>query len=214
MFLKFTKKYFWHLMTFLIQLILDINAHVALFRDMLIHVGQSKDNPELREKIRKYRHICVDECRHAVDVMTDLVKSASDDDGCSLHDNSHLVSLYNLMQIFSRELIKSYRLIQVMPMDMSKLHENRSRPTNFGNVLGQLLLCKQINPDFRQEELCNIENSVNVIESLIAEVESYIPQPQGLIGDEGKSLSYLPCKETAHVKRNRLFCCISRPKYK
>lgn len=36
-----------------------------------------------------------------------------------LSDNPHLVLLYYLSQLFLRELFKSYRLIQVVPMDMS-----------------------------------------------------------------------------------------------
>lgn len=36
-----------------------------------------------------------------------------------LSDNPHLVLLFYLSQLFLRELFKSYRLIQVVPMDMS-----------------------------------------------------------------------------------------------
>lgn len=36
-----------------------------------------------------------------------------------LADNPHLVLLFYLSQLFLRELFKSYRLIQVVPMDMS-----------------------------------------------------------------------------------------------
>ncbi|CAD6999664.1 unnamed protein product [Ceratitis capitata] len=36
-----------------------------------------------------------------------------------LTDNPHLVLLFYLAQRFLHELIKSYRLIQVVPMDMS-----------------------------------------------------------------------------------------------
>jgi hypothetical protein len=36
-----------------------------------------------------------------------------------LTDNPHLVLLFYLSQLFVRELIKSHRLVQVIPMDMS-----------------------------------------------------------------------------------------------
>lgn len=36
-----------------------------------------------------------------------------------LADNPHLVLLFYLAQLFLRELIKSHRLVQVIPMDMS-----------------------------------------------------------------------------------------------
>lgn len=44
--------------------------------------------------------------------------SSSVSDGI-LTDNPHLVLLFYLSQLFLRELIKCYRLIQVVPMDMS-----------------------------------------------------------------------------------------------
>lgn len=55
---------FYSLHLFYLQLILEINSEVALFRDLLIHVGQSRDCPELREKIRKLRRSCVEACKH------------------------------------------------------------------------------------------------------------------------------------------------------
>ena len=45
------------------QVILDINVQIAIFRDLLIHVGTSKDAPELREKIRRVRRQCVEGCK-------------------------------------------------------------------------------------------------------------------------------------------------------
>ncbi|KAF7384462.1 hypothetical protein HZH68_014074 [Vespula germanica] len=41
----------------------DINCQVAQFRDLLINVGQPRDCPELREKIRKLRRSCVEACK-------------------------------------------------------------------------------------------------------------------------------------------------------
>ncbi|XP_075153726.1 uncharacterized protein LOC142227199 [Haematobia irritans] len=193
------------------KLISDINSHVALFRDMLIHVGQSKDSPDLREKIRKYRHICVDEFKHAVDVIIDLVKSTNLDVTCTPHDTSHLTPLLHLLQIFSNELLKSYRLIQIIPMDMSRINENRSRPTNFGNVLGQLLLCKQINPDFRSEELCSIANDINDMELLITEIQKIMPISN--MDQRKSSTSIIQFKRHSDAEKSQLLCCISRPKY-
>uniref|UniRef100_A0A1B0BDR9 Syntaxin N-terminal domain-containing protein n=1 Tax=Glossina palpalis gambiensis TaxID=67801 RepID=A0A1B0BDR9_9MUSC len=54
-------------------LIIEINSHVALFRDMLILVGQPRDCPELREKIRKLRRTCVETSKHMAHlIMTQL----------------------------------------------------------------------------------------------------------------------------------------------
>uniref|UniRef100_A0A1I8MNH1 Uncharacterized protein n=1 Tax=Musca domestica TaxID=7370 RepID=A0A1I8MNH1_MUSDO len=156
------------------KLIMDLNLHLTVFRDMLIHVGQSKDNPELRERIRKYRHICLEESKHANEVIVDLMKSSTED-----VEASHAVLLCQLLELFSNELFKCYRLIQIIPMDMSKLYENRSRPTNFGNVLGQLLLCKQIAPDFNQEELSSITNAIEDIKMLTKDLQQYVPATDG-----------------------------------
>lgn len=57
-----------HEMTFrtrliLFQLVLDINAQIALFRDLLVNIGQSRDCPEHRERIRKLRRSCVEACK-------------------------------------------------------------------------------------------------------------------------------------------------------
>lgn len=56
------------------QLIVEINSQVVLFRDMLIHVGQARDCPELREKIRKLRRTCVEACKHTGQIIMPQVK--------------------------------------------------------------------------------------------------------------------------------------------
>ncbi|KAG8233752.1 hypothetical protein J437_LFUL003822 [Ladona fulva] len=57
------------------KLITEVNAHVALFRDLLIHIGQSKDCPELRERIRKLRRQCVDALRNTSQQLLPQIKS-------------------------------------------------------------------------------------------------------------------------------------------
>ncbi|XP_055843993.1 uncharacterized protein LOC129910555 [Episyrphus balteatus] len=167
------------------RLIVEINSQVALFRDMLIHVGQSKDCPELREKIRKLRRSCIEACKHTVQVIMPQVKSAVADG--ILTDNPHLVLLFYLSQLFLRELVKSYRLIQVVPMDMSGYYENRAGPSNLGNVISQILLCKQITPDFNQEELCSITKDSQEIAMLLAEMQEYMPQHETYLEMEKES---------------------------
>lgn len=53
---------------------MEINSDVALFRDMLIHVGQTKDNPELREKIRKLRRTCMEAFKHTFQLFKTQLK--------------------------------------------------------------------------------------------------------------------------------------------
>lgn len=57
-----------------LQLILEINGQVALFRDLLIHIGQARDCPELREKIRKLRRSCVDACKHTSQLILPQIR--------------------------------------------------------------------------------------------------------------------------------------------
>lgn len=57
------------------QLIIEINTQVALFRDMLVHVGQAKDCPELRERIRKLRRTLVDLCNQTTSLILPQIKT-------------------------------------------------------------------------------------------------------------------------------------------
>lgn len=64
-----------HSLNVYFQLIVEINSQVALFRDLLIHVGQSKDCPELRERVRKVRRSCVEACKHTSQLILPQVKT-------------------------------------------------------------------------------------------------------------------------------------------
>ena len=46
------------------QMIGELNGLVAQFRQLLITIGQPKDSPEVREKIRRFRRQCVESCKH------------------------------------------------------------------------------------------------------------------------------------------------------
>lgn len=58
----------------MLQLITEINSQVALFRDLLIHIGTARDCPELREKIRKLRRTCVDACKHTSQLLLPQIR--------------------------------------------------------------------------------------------------------------------------------------------
>lgn len=53
---------------------MDINSQVASFRDMLIHIGQKHDSPELRAKIRKTRRACVEACKNTTNTILPPLK--------------------------------------------------------------------------------------------------------------------------------------------
>lgn len=51
-----------------------------------------------------------------------------------------------------------------------------------GNVISQILLCKQITPDFNQEELCSIAKDSQEISKIIKEMQEYMPKPENNLG--------------------------------
>lgn len=54
--------------------------------------------------------------------------------------------------------------------------ENRAGPSNLGNVISQILLCKQITPDFNEEELCSIIKDSQEIAKIISDMQEFMPQ--------------------------------------
>uniref|UniRef100_A0ABD2W3S7 Syntaxin N-terminal domain-containing protein n=1 Tax=Trichogramma kaykai TaxID=54128 RepID=A0ABD2W3S7_9HYME len=95
----------------------EINSQIAQFRDQLLTIGQSRDCPELREKIRKTRRDCVNACKKASEMVLPQMRSAMES-GIPA-DSPNLVLLFFLAQLFLRELHKSKNLVRVVPMDMT-----------------------------------------------------------------------------------------------
>lgn len=54
---------------------------------------------------------------------------------------------------------------------------------NIGNVLSQLLLCKQINPDFHAEELNSISKDSKEIAKLLTEMQEFLPRQEIHLGE-------------------------------
>ena len=46
-----------------LQMICELNCHVALLREHLLAMGGSRDSPELRERIRRTRLDCMTSCK-------------------------------------------------------------------------------------------------------------------------------------------------------
>ncbi|XP_017481527.1 PREDICTED: uncharacterized protein LOC108370646 isoform X2 [Rhagoletis zephyria] len=195
------------------MLIVEINSHVALFHDMLTEIGMSKDCPEWRENIRKLRRTCVESCKHTAQIILPQVRSSTADG--MLADNPHLVLLFYLAELLLRELLKSYRLVQVVPVDMSDYYENQAGPSNLGNVMSQILLCKQITPDFSQEELYSITKDSQEIARLLTEMQEYMLQNEAYIECKPAldSNGLWPFKRRRSViyKNISLLCCVSGP---
>ncbi|TDG46589.1 hypothetical protein AWZ03_007027 [Drosophila navojoa] len=174
------------------KLIMEINCYVAQFRELLIFIGQSRDSPELREKIRRLRRSCVDACKHTAHLITPQPKHCQG----SASGNLNLSLLYQLTQQFRHELLKSHRLIQLVPYDMTDYYAPaRTAPSNLGNVISQILLCKQINPDFQQEELCSISKDAQELYELLDELKPHLPSPE--TGNEADLYEQLPHSSAA-----------------
>ncbi|KAH8238930.1 hypothetical protein KR038_008889 [Drosophila bunnanda] len=194
------------------KLITEINCHVAQFRELLIFIGQARDSPELREKIRKLRRSCVDACKHTAHLITPQPRHCLG----SPSERMHLTLLFYLTQQFQHELIKSYRLIQLVPLDMTEYYApSRTAPSNLGNVISQILLCKQINPDFQQEELCSIVKDSQELSELMEELQAHLPfqeiSPELDLDPAQKSESSLVSLNTpAWYVRQRRRSCKSR----
>nr|XP_024217796.1 uncharacterized protein LOC106690372 isoform X1 [Halyomorpha halys] len=199
-------------------LISEINTQLALFRDMLIHIGTARDSPELREKIRKLRRTCVDACKHISNILLPPIRSAVAE-GIPV-DHPHLVLVFYMCQLFLRELGKCSRLVQLIPMDMTGYFENRAGPSNLGNVISQILLCKTIAPDFNQEEVCSIAKDSAELTRLLNEMQEFLPtqdtsseRPSALTNEEGSSRWTKKRRRSSLYKRFGTFCCIRRPSY-
>ncbi|KAL7013369.1 hypothetical protein ACKWTF_015357 [Chironomus riparius] len=199
------------------NLLIDINSQVAHFRDMLIQVGHDKhDSSDLRVSIRKTRRACVDLCTRAVAIVLPQING---DEITTPADNPHLLLLFYLTQLFLRELIRSYHLLKIIPMDMSGYFENRIGTQNIGNVLSQLLLCKQINPDFHAEELNSITKDSKEIAKILADMQEYLPKQEAYMErnevlTKDKNPGPWPAKRqrVESLYRNMgLLCCVSRP---
>lgn len=70
--------------------------------------------------------------------------------------------------------------------------ENRAGPSNLGNVISQILLCKQITPDFNQEELCSITKDSQEIARILQELQEFMPQQENYLGrySRGRSITW------------------------
>ncbi|XP_039757880.1 uncharacterized protein LOC120632134 isoform X2 [Pararge aegeria] len=200
------------------SLITDINVQLALFRDLLIHIGQPHDSPELRERVRRLRRTCVEATKQTSQLVLPACKKPAGE-GCA--DQPQLVLLYFMSQLLLRELAKCHRLVQLVPMDMTSYYENRAGPSNFGNVISQILLCKQITPDFNQEELCSIAKDTQEITRIVNDIQEYLPQHENLNhletsvalkGDDVNGL-WRNKRRGSLYKGMGVLCCMSRPNY-
>jgi hypothetical protein len=85
--------------------------------------------------------------------------------------------------------------------------ENRAGPSNLGNVISQILLCKQIAPDFNQEEIFSISKDSEDLTNILTESQKHLPQQDstnGKYGDMTNTLTecqkHLPQQDSTNGK--------------
>ncbi|XP_061396303.1 uncharacterized protein LOC133331932, partial [Musca vetustissima] len=100
---------------------------------------------------------------------------------------------------------------------LSLFSENRAGPSNLGNVISQILLCKQITPDFNQEELCSITKDSQDIALLLSEMQEFMPKHETYLERHTALDTNGPWANKGRhnyiCKNMSLFCCVSRPNY-
>lgn len=104
-----------------------------------------------------------------------------------------------LLFMFNLEL----KSIQVSSSEWTSfvcISDNRAGPSNLGNVISQILLCKQITPDFNQEELCSITKDSQEISRILKEMQEYMPQQENNLGTFTKDIfiKYLYIPSSIH----------------
>nr|XP_027211355.1 uncharacterized protein LOC113804678 [Penaeus vannamei] len=136
-------------------------------------------------------------------------------------DNQNFVHLVACTQLMSRELRKCKRLVQTMPVDMTEYYENKPGPSGMGGlgVISQLLLCKTLQPDFQQEEVCSIEKDSDDINAILKEMQDYMPQEDAanrnlaLTGEDMFSLWSKKRTRRSLYRNMSALCCTCKPAY-
>lgn len=95
--------------------------------------------------------------------------------------------------------------------------ENRPGPSNLGQVLSQILLCRQINPDFNQEEVCSIEKDTTEILALLDDMQEFMPKENSagekvVLAGEDMFSKWARRRRRKHTSRCEWdsLCCISK----
>ncbi|RZF36511.1 hypothetical protein LSTR_LSTR008846 [Laodelphax striatellus] len=111
--------------------------------------------------------------------------------------------------------------LMIIPASLNySLQENRAGPSNIGNVISQILLCKTIAPDFNQEEICSIAKDSQELTRIVHEMQEFLPQqeinaerPAALTGEDATNKWTKKRRRSSIYKNVGSFCCLCRPNY-
>ncbi|XP_037083223.1 uncharacterized protein LOC119103702 [Pollicipes pollicipes] len=193
------------------EMIFELNGHVALLREHLLAMGSARDSPELRERIRRTRIDCMTTCKQTASLLLPHIRKEMESG--ILVDSQCLVLLFSCTQLLYRELQKSTRLIDTMPMDMSQYYENRPGPSSsgLGNVISQIILHVPITPNFQREELISIAKDSREIDQLLSDMQEFMPKAESardtMWAVEGSLLPGKPRWRREHKVAGSSCCC-------
>ncbi|XP_077861902.1 regulator of G-protein signaling 7-binding protein-like [Saccoglossus kowalevskii] len=94
------------------KLALEINNQVAVYRELLIFIGDKTDSPVLREDITKIRRKCLGGMKVTKYKLAPYLSSKT-----PTHEfQSQSIQLIGCMELFLNEMKRSYSLIKAFPM--------------------------------------------------------------------------------------------------
>ncbi|CAH1253017.1 Hypp1064 [Branchiostoma lanceolatum] len=109
----------------------EFNVQIAVYRDLLTHIGGRRDTPGLRTEIRKTRYKCMElSCALKLRVEP-LTQTLNADQMEELQTRVHNVCC--ALELFIRELQKSYRLTSAFePREKRRKSRSASKPDDPG----------------------------------------------------------------------------------
>jgi len=172
--------------------LITLNLQVALFRDLLLDVGGSKDGPALREKVRRVRMGTVEAVIRTNKTLLPHIKNCLSEG--SIIDNGPLVCLYLFSMLLERELEKCLKLVTSLPIQgMDKYFESKSQKpgtSGIGTMVTQIALCNPVKPDFNVEEAASVRKNKNELMTVLEDMAEHLPKE-----NPSKAMNGLTCHE-------------------
>lgn len=80
--------------------------------------------------------------------------------------------------------------------------------------MSQIILCRQLNPDFNQEELCSIDKDIGDISGLLDEMQEFMPkennQALALAGEDVFTKWARRRRKKSMYRNFGSLCCVSK----
>ncbi|XP_070541936.1 regulator of G-protein signaling 7-binding protein-like [Ptychodera flava] len=176
------------------RLIHELNAQVAVYRELLIFVGDKTDSPVLRENIGKIRRKAVDCVKISKNRLLPYVSSKNP----AVPFQSQLIQLYGCIELFTNEMKRSYSLIKTFPMR----HDFENIPGVLSATGSQIAMATMVGmgnsvfpgdamsrlsehfdeafvleaPRASREDLLSIQSDIQEVQDILREMEEIMPR--------------------------------------